>query len=231
MEEEYWLPVADVTALRNAVIHAVENGELEQPVDSGLSPMDPLLQNAEQTKWNRLPLCAIAEAHKKEAERLIKRGSPDASVNADYNNAIFVEYFKYLQLYPYKDSPDYMQDNPAAFMSGSRSSGSWKSMSIILGLGIPAISWRITRLPQRTASPRLVIARQIVEFVQSAGTRSSASMYGSRDCYFQLHKAKNLNHSHILSPPPLRTNLVPGQTNISRPILDRFWRFLASNNL
>ncbi|KAJ6560143.1 hypothetical protein B0H19DRAFT_1375980 [Mycena capillaripes] len=109
MQDEYWLTVADVTALRNALTHAVESGELQQPVDSELSQIDPLLQKAELTKWDRLPLCAIAEAHKKEAERLIKRGSPEAS--ADYNNDIFIEYFKYLQLYPYKDSPDYVSDS------------------------------------------------------------------------------------------------------------------------
>ncbi|KAJ6460144.1 hypothetical protein C8R47DRAFT_128762 [Mycena vitilis] len=97
MQDEYWLPVTDVPALRSCV---------SQPTDPDrLSQMAPLVQEAEKTKWDRLPLCAIAEAHKKEAERLAARGNLDANPNA--YTAICVEYFKYLQLYPYKDSPEY----------------------------------------------------------------------------------------------------------------------------
>ncbi|KAJ7682016.1 hypothetical protein DFH06DRAFT_1314256 [Mycena polygramma] len=99
MQDEYWLTVTDVPVLRSCV---------SQPTDPDkLSQMAPLVQEAEKTKWDRLPLCAIAEAHKKEAERLAARGNPHANAN-DYT-AICVEYFKYLQLYPYKDSPEYVR--------------------------------------------------------------------------------------------------------------------------
>jgi hypothetical protein len=60
---------------------------LQVPAD--LSPRN-LAQKAELTTWNTLPLCAIAEAHKKEAEGLLP---------------------KYLQLCPdnlKKDNPEYV---------------------------------------------------------------------------------------------------------------------------
>ncbi|KAJ7114014.1 hypothetical protein C8R44DRAFT_740876 [Mycena epipterygia] len=65
-----------------------------------------LAQEAEQTLWTRLPLCAIAEAHKKEGDRLMTRGTPDAN-SASNAKEVYIEYLKYLRLYPYTNDPTY----------------------------------------------------------------------------------------------------------------------------
>ncbi|KAJ7812601.1 hypothetical protein B0H13DRAFT_1926072 [Mycena leptocephala] len=80
--QELWLPVTNIPALKNVV-----------SVPADLSPRN-LAQKAEPTTWNTLPLCAIAEAHKKEAEGLLP---------------------KYLQLCPdnlKKDNPEYDHSIP-----------------------------------------------------------------------------------------------------------------------
>ncbi|KAJ6462387.1 hypothetical protein C8R47DRAFT_1158461 [Mycena vitilis] len=99
--DELWLPVARIAALRAAILK-------EQPVtlddDIDLSPLK-LARKAAQTLWNELPLHAIADAHRKEAECLVARGNPDST--AINNAAVLVKYYKYLQLYPNKNSPEY----------------------------------------------------------------------------------------------------------------------------
>ncbi|KAJ7937430.1 hypothetical protein B0H13DRAFT_1852404 [Mycena leptocephala] len=80
--QELWLPVTNIPALKNVV-----------SVPADLSPRN-LAQKTELTTWNTLPLCAIAEAHKKEAEGLLP---------------------KYLQLCPdnlKKDNPEYDHSIP-----------------------------------------------------------------------------------------------------------------------
>ncbi|KAJ7301984.1 hypothetical protein DFH08DRAFT_827086 [Mycena albidolilacea] len=64
-----------------------------------------LAQKTTQTLWNKLPLRSIAEAHKREAEYLVSRGSLD---NSPANKVVvLLEYYKYLQLHLDQDGPEY----------------------------------------------------------------------------------------------------------------------------
>jgi hypothetical protein len=58
---------------------------------------------------------------------------------------------------------------------------------------------------------------------------STATLKQTSSVYFYLHFRSIFMNPNYYPPPPRRTNLLLGQTNISRPILDRFMRFLASN--
>jgi hypothetical protein len=77
------------------------NSGVHEPTD--LSRIQKLARQAEETIWDGLPLCAIAEAHRKKAEGLMARGSPESGISE-----VYVEYLKYLRLYPHKDSPVYV---------------------------------------------------------------------------------------------------------------------------
>lgn len=74
------------------------------PADQSQSTPSPsivsLVKQAEATLWSELPLCAIARAHKKRAEELMNMESPGEEV--------YVEYYKYLRLYPFRDDPEYV---------------------------------------------------------------------------------------------------------------------------
>ncbi|KAJ7602700.1 hypothetical protein DFH06DRAFT_1152650 [Mycena polygramma] len=100
--DELWLPVARIAALRGAIL-----------VSTNLSPLK-LAQKAAQTLWNELPLYAIADAHRKEAECLVARGNPGST--AINNAAVLVKYYKYLQLYPNKNSSEYVSQIPSERM-------------------------------------------------------------------------------------------------------------------
>ncbi|KAF7345539.1 hypothetical protein MVEN_01572600 [Mycena venus] len=95
---EIWVPVGNIPGL---------TGEEPADLDNDDFSLKRLAQNAKQTLWNKLPLRAIAEAHKREAESLLIRGGLDDSANASNNAAVCLEYYKYLQLSPDKDSDEY----------------------------------------------------------------------------------------------------------------------------
>ncbi|KAJ7667163.1 hypothetical protein B0H17DRAFT_1142942 [Mycena rosella] len=97
---ESWRPVTDIAALRNAIgwPHPVASS------DSNSSHLGRLATQAEETLLDGLPLCAIAEAHKNKGDNLMAKGDiEDSGANA---SAVYVEYLKYLQLYPH-DNEEY----------------------------------------------------------------------------------------------------------------------------
>ncbi|KAJ6580748.1 hypothetical protein B0H19DRAFT_1112269 [Mycena capillaripes] len=102
---EVWLPVISIPALRSAVL-----GEppVKEDNDTGTADLlsGKLAQIAKQTIWDNLPFRAIAEAHKREAEALVARGSLETDSTTN-NAAVCIEYYKYLQLYPHKEDTEY----------------------------------------------------------------------------------------------------------------------------
>jgi hypothetical protein len=66
-----------------------------------------LTEQVKETIWDSLPLCAIAEAHKKEGDEIVAQGDldDDSTTNA---SAAYVEYSKYLLLYPHKEHEEYV---------------------------------------------------------------------------------------------------------------------------
>ncbi|KAJ6471886.1 hypothetical protein C8R45DRAFT_1104112 [Mycena sanguinolenta] len=115
--EEHWVPVIHIAALRSAIsaekpmnLHENTGNFIHEKVfmplfESFTVSLEQLGRKAEQTLWEKLPLRAIAEAHEREAERIMALGHPDDS--ASNNAAVYVEYCKYLKLYPDRDSPEY----------------------------------------------------------------------------------------------------------------------------
>ncbi|KAJ7147718.1 hypothetical protein C8R43DRAFT_953074 [Mycena crocata] len=100
MAPEIWHSVADAKALREALSWT----PLDDP-EADSSELGRLAQQAEDTIWDAFPLCAIADAHKKKAEELARGSShADAASNAA---AVYIEYLKYLRLYPHKNEEDY----------------------------------------------------------------------------------------------------------------------------
>ncbi|KAJ7820575.1 hypothetical protein B0H14DRAFT_2599873 [Mycena olivaceomarginata] len=103
--------------------HRRKRGLTTAPVGDLLSA-----QRAAQTLWSKLPLRAIAEAHKREAERLIAEGSVDDSTSN--NAAICLEYYKYLQLFPdhlKKSGEHWIWNNRfSASLTQNEGPGSWE---------------------------------------------------------------------------------------------------------
>ncbi|KAF7345549.1 hypothetical protein MVEN_01573600 [Mycena venus] len=94
---ESWYPVLDAAA---ALRKAISWQRPANPIDEqDSSPINILVQQAQQTILNELPLCAIAEAYIKKAELLTAQGAQIT--------AVYVEYCKYLNLYPHKESEEY----------------------------------------------------------------------------------------------------------------------------
>jgi hypothetical protein len=65
-----------------------------------------LTEKVKETIWDSLPLCAIAEAHKKKGHNIVAQGDPDDESTTNAFEA-YVEYSKYLLLYPHKDHEEY----------------------------------------------------------------------------------------------------------------------------
>ncbi|KAJ6504468.1 hypothetical protein DFH09DRAFT_1201213 [Mycena vulgaris] len=109
---ETWHPVTDIAALRDAIAWP-------HPTDDSSTTIDPsylrqLAEHAKATVWDSLPLCAIAEAHKKKGDIIMARGDPNA--NAANASAVYVEYRKYLQLYPHKKDEEYKKISRAVYL-------------------------------------------------------------------------------------------------------------------
>ncbi|KAJ7467803.1 hypothetical protein B0H11DRAFT_1921287 [Mycena galericulata] len=69
--------------------------------------LQELAREAKEGLWDTLPICAIAEAHKRKAEQLMARGNPDYNGSSDNSEEVYVEFLKYLWLYPRKNDPEY----------------------------------------------------------------------------------------------------------------------------
>ncbi|KAF7360636.1 hypothetical protein MVEN_00795300 [Mycena venus] len=96
---EIWVPVSKITELTGG-----KPADLDNDFDVSSKK---LAQKAKQTLWHELPLRAIAEAHKRQAESLLPRGGLNDNATVSNNTAICLEYHKYLQLSPDRDSDDY----------------------------------------------------------------------------------------------------------------------------
>ncbi|KAJ7498236.1 hypothetical protein B0H11DRAFT_1909750 [Mycena galericulata] len=68
--------------------------------------LQELAREAKEGIWDTLPICAIAEAHKRKAEHLMARGNPDYNGSSN-NSEVYVEFLRYLWLYPHKNDPEY----------------------------------------------------------------------------------------------------------------------------
>ncbi|KAJ7230319.1 hypothetical protein GGX14DRAFT_384272 [Mycena pura] len=64
------------------------------------TPAKQICQEAARSVLDSIPLCAIASAHKREADALYSQGSPDA-------HTIYMSYCKYLLLYPFTQEEEY----------------------------------------------------------------------------------------------------------------------------
>ncbi|KAJ7467765.1 hypothetical protein B0H11DRAFT_2046282 [Mycena galericulata] len=114
--EETWSRVTDVAALRNAIPWPPESTHpLENDRDSRL--LQELAREAKEGIWDALPICAIAEAHKRKAERLMARGNPDDNASSN-NSEVYVEFLKYLVLYPHKNDAEYNKTFRMVYLLG-----------------------------------------------------------------------------------------------------------------
>ncbi|KAJ7780054.1 hypothetical protein DFH07DRAFT_793571 [Mycena maculata] len=102
---EDWRPVTEIATLRNKILGFPSTAHNSS---ADLSPLQLLAQDAEEKLWDDLPLCAIAEAHKRKAENLMARGNPDENGPGNISE-VYVEYLKYLNLYPYKNDKEYIK--------------------------------------------------------------------------------------------------------------------------
>ncbi|KAJ7498239.1 hypothetical protein B0H11DRAFT_2383316 [Mycena galericulata] len=122
-------------------IHPVDNNR-----DSQL--LQELAREAKEGLWDTLPICAIAEAHKRKAEQLMACGNPDYNGSSDNSEEVYVEFLKYLWLYPRKNDPEYhwqdrnIQNGAFAGASDRWSSfirrftqASWRTSSTTLQVG------------------------------------------------------------------------------------------------
>ncbi|KAJ7327998.1 hypothetical protein DFH08DRAFT_816160 [Mycena albidolilacea] len=110
---ETWRNIADIPALANA-IDLFRHEKLAGRRPPGANDTDnldsshQLAREAERTLWEELPLCAIAEAHKNKAEYLKDQPiGADETEQRTRTEEAYVEYLKYLQLYPDKNNKDY----------------------------------------------------------------------------------------------------------------------------